>query len=103
MTDSQATTIGLIFQVSVALAGLLLVFVGFVFARAESFSTRRGDVFRNVARAGILPFALAMISAWLSLCCLEGSVAACPWAVLCLRASMIVTALYAAIVLFMYL
>jgi hypothetical protein len=102
MTLEQSIA-GLIFQVSVALAGVLLVFIGFVFTRAESFTTKRGDVYRNVARAGIAPFGLALLSAWLSLNFMQGSAIAYDPAVVLFRATVIVTGLYAAVVLFMYL
>lgn len=101
--EQQGNIAGLVFQVSVELAAVLLVFIGFVFARAESFATKRGDVYRNVARFGIVPFGLALGSAWLCLNFMQGSATAYDPAVFLFRATVVVTALYAAVVLFMYL
>lgn len=101
--DQKAMVIGSVFEVSASLAGILLVFIGFVFARAESFSTKRGDRYRHVARGGIVPLGLALASTWYSLNYLQGSAVAHDPAILLFRAALIVTALYALIVLFMYL
>ena len=56
---------------SVALAGLLLVFVGFLLNRAKSFGTRTGDRPKLLAMTGLFPIALALISA--ALCTLEAA------------------------------
>lgn len=50
---------------SVALAGLLLVFSGFVFAQAEGFPKATTDDaiinrYRNVGRAGLVPFLISL-------------------------------------------
>jgi hypothetical protein len=50
---------------SVALAGLLLVFSGFVFAQADSFPKASTDDaiinrYRNVGRAGLVPFLFSL-------------------------------------------
>jgi hypothetical protein len=99
----KADTIGSVLQVSASLAGLLLVFIGFVFARAESFSTKRGDVYRHVARGDIIPFFIALACAWWCVDFLLGDGRAFDFAILSFRASLIVTGLYAFVVLFMYL
>lgn len=48
-----------------ATAGLLLIFCGFLFSKAESFETRRGDKYRILAKIGVIPLILAFLSAGL--------------------------------------
>jgi hypothetical protein len=53
---------------AIGLAGLLLVFVGFIYTHGESFSnaaTKRK--YQRVAKAGIVPFSVALVSAWFCL------------------------------------
>lgn len=50
---------------SVALAGLLLIFSGFVFAQADGFPKATTDDaiinrYRNVGRAGLIPFLISL-------------------------------------------
>jgi hypothetical protein len=57
---------------SVTLAGLLLVFSGFLFAQAASFPPATTDdriinKFRNAGRFGLFPFLLCLLAAILSL------------------------------------
>jgi hypothetical protein len=56
---------------SVALAGLLLVFCGFVFTQAANFPPATTDdatiaSYRNAGRLGLLPFAGALVDALLA-------------------------------------
>lgn len=56
---------------SVALAGLLLLFSGFVFSQAEGFPKATTDDatinrYRNVGRFGLIPFLLCLVVAALS-------------------------------------
>ena len=88
---------------SVSLAGLLLVFVGFVYSRAESYQTRRGEKYKHIVRAGLIPFALALACAWFSLDALTGSTPAYNIAMFLLRASMVAAALYAFVVVLIFL
>jgi hypothetical protein len=65
---------GVLLQTSVGLAGVLLVFIGFVYARAESTgNAKRARRYVRLAQFGIIPFAVAMLSAWLSLTAMHGS------------------------------
>jgi len=60
----------------VSAAGLLLVFAGFVIAKAESFqNVTRADRYRWLARGSLIPIILALASAWLSVDALQG----CQW------------------------
>jgi hypothetical protein len=88
----------------VALAGLLLVFVGFVYTRGESMASKRGDKFKNIARAGIVPFGISLACAWTCVTFLQarGSVDL-TLSVFLFRLDLIVSGLYAVIVLFVYL
>ncbi|HET9285451.1 MAG TPA: hypothetical protein VFR24_26160 [Candidatus Angelobacter sp.] len=57
---------------SVGLAGLLLIFSGFLFAQADSFPKATTDdsiinKYRNVGRAAVAPFLLALIVSGLTL------------------------------------
>jgi uncharacterized membrane protein len=101
--DLQQNVVAVVLQVSVALAGLLLVFVGFVYSRGESFGTKRGDKFKHTARAGVVLFGLLLLCAWLSLNYLNGDVSAYFWAIFLFRSILIITALYAFVVFFVYL
>ncbi len=59
-----------IFNASLTLAGLLLIFVGFVYSQAQSFSSQVADAithrYKNAAKLGVLPFAIAIVLAGLS-------------------------------------
>src|SRR5689334_4083673 len=88
---------------SVGLAGLLLVFVGFVYSKAGSFQTRRGDFYKNVAKAGVAPFSAAIIAAWFCLLWLAGHPWAYGWAFFCFAVSTILTGVYGVVALLFYL
>jgi len=61
-------TITAILGSSVGLAGLLLVFVGFVLSRVETFDrVQKQRTYRKIARLGIIPFLMALLSAGLCL------------------------------------
>ena len=92
-----------ILDADVALAGLLLVFVGFVYSRGEALSGERGDRFQNVARLGVVPFGLSLWCAWLCVTYLSGDTTLARTVVVMFRSDLIVTALYACVILFVYL
>jgi hypothetical protein len=96
-------TVAAILGASAALAGLLLVFVGFVYARAEGYSSRRGDIFKYVAKFGALPFLLALACTWLSAEWMTGSQWAFWWATQSFRWSLFLTAIYGAVTLVFFL
>jgi hypothetical protein len=92
------------FGAAVALAGLILIFVGFVFTRAESMNTvALTKKYKNVARSGFIPLTPLLISAWLCLNYLDGDPTTYRLAVLALRTGLITTVGYAFVVLFIYL
>jgi hypothetical protein len=57
----------------IALAGLLLIFSGFLLAKAASYETRRGKRYRWFARATLIPILAALALSWLSLSAAEGN------------------------------
>jgi hypothetical protein len=91
-------------QTSVSLAGLLLVFVGFIYSRADQFSnTKKADNYRNLARGSVLPLIPALVCAWLCVSYFQGHAPAYEMAVVCFQISLIVTAWYAFVALFIFL
>lgn len=94
----------MLLQTSIGVAGLLLVFIGFVYSRAETFaSSIRADKYKNVARFGLVPFGLATLCGWLSLSVLNGDVGLYPVSVYVFRATLCVLLWYAFVVVFVYL
>jgi hypothetical protein len=72
MGENSKDAIIAVFGASVALAGLLLVFVGFVFASAASFPAETTDDkligrYERAGKLGIIPFILSLADAALSL------------------------------------
>lgn len=97
-------TIAAILGASAALAGLLLVFVGFVYVRGEAYSTKRGDVFKIVAKLGVFPFLLALSCTWFSMEWFKTSAAwAFWWSIHSFEWSLYATAIYGVATLLFYL
>lgn len=92
-----------ILEADVAIAGLLLVFVGLVYQRGEELSSRGGDRVKNVARLGILPLGLSLWCAWMCVNYLSGDARQLRTVIIMFRSDLIVTGVYAYIVLFFYL
>jgi hypothetical protein len=80
-----------------ALAGILLVFAGFLIAKGDSFKTRLGDKYKWLAFSALIPVLIAIALSWLSIDALEG----CQWAMYhlltVLKIQLAFTALYAII------
>jgi hypothetical protein len=59
---------------AVGLAGILLVFVGFIYSHGESFSsdTTKGK-YKFAAKLGLIPFTVSLVAAWFGLRWLETS------------------------------
>ncbi len=68
----ERDTILAVLSSGIALAGLLLIFSGFLFTKAASFETKRGDKFRWFARATLIPVLAALALSWLSVNALQG-------------------------------
>jgi len=57
-----------VFGAAVGLAGILLVFVGFVYSHAETIDTARTrERYKTVAKSGIVPFLILLVCACLCL------------------------------------
>ena len=91
-----------ILDADVALAGLLLVFVGLVYSRGEAYS-QGGNRYKNVARAGIVPMGVSLWCAWVCVSYLTGDVTLARTVIILFRSDLILTGVYALIVLFRYL
>jgi hypothetical protein len=94
-----------VFGVANDLAGLLLVFIGYVYARGEGFrNVRHGDQFKHVAKAGIVPFVTLLVCSWFALNYIQGGATVdYQIAMFLFRASIALIAWYAFVVLFVYL
>ena len=86
---------------AVGLAGLLLVFIGFLQAKSdrEQLADARRH-FQKVAWIGLLPFLASLACAWQSLCSLEGSRLAGTYLLLALKSVLALTGLYGIIASF---
>jgi hypothetical protein len=71
LTDKD--TILAVFQAGIALAGLLLVFSGFLVSKAATYETKRGDKYKRLAISTLIPVLGAMVLSWLSIDALEGN------------------------------
>lgn len=102
--DNVSEVASSIFENAVSLAGLLLVFMGFVYARGDSMSnTRRGDKYKQVARVGLIPFAVLLWSAWLGLNCMEGDTHIYTAAATFFRVGLLATAAFGISVFFVFM
>jgi hypothetical protein len=90
-------TILAILSSGIALAGLLLIFSGFLFAKAASFETRRGDKFRLFAKATLIPVLSALALSWLSVEALGGNQWALSHLLTCLKIVLGMTGAFAII------
>jgi hypothetical protein len=81
----------------ISVAGLVLVFSGFLITKAESYQTRYGDKFRWFAVSGILPVLIALAGAWLCICAIEGNQWAAEHALANLKIVLAITGIYAII------
>jgi hypothetical protein len=94
-----------IFGAAVGLAGILLVFVGFVYSHAESQPLAADRIkFKLVAKSGLFPFLVCLVSASL---CLTWMSAPSPgvlcWTRYTLYGGMGLTALYGIVAFLFYL
>lgn len=82
---------------ALALAGVLLIFIGFILPKTEAYSETKADKFRWIARLGLIPFLAALFCAWASISAVQGSVWSGMhlWGVL--RLTLVLTAIYAII------
>lgn len=79
----------------IAVAGLVLVFAGFLFTKAGEYDTRYGDKYRRLALAGLLPVLTALVSAWLCIGAIEGNTWDAAHSLLGLKIVLVLTGSYA--------
>ena len=72
----ERDTILAILSGGIGIAGLLLVFSGFLVSKADSLSPKLGDKYRWVALLSLLPVLTALALAWISVDALDVS---CLW------------------------
>lgn len=85
-----------ILQAAIALAGLLLVFIGFLQTKADqtALADDRNRV-RLLARVGLIPFFGALICTWQSIWAIQGAVVSGEYLYLTLKIVLVLTGLYA--------
>ena len=79
----------------IALAGLLLIFSGFLFSKATSFETRRGEKFKTLAKLTLIPVLAALALTWISILALEGDQWASLHLITFLKVTIGITAIFA--------
>ena len=82
----------------IAIAGLVLVFAGFLLTKAESFrGSRSGYVYNWLAVAGLIPIVASLIAAWMCIDALQGGKWEAEHALLMLKIAIVLTGSYAII------
>lgn len=99
---AERDTILAVLQSDIGLVGLILVFAGFVVTKAESFSNvERGDRYRWLASASLIPIIASLISAWICMDGIEGGTWAANHSLYSLKIVLSLTAIYAIIAAFL--
>jgi hypothetical protein len=62
-----------VLQSGIGLAGLLLIFSGFLVAKADTYETRRGEKYKRLALWTLLPVLSAIGISWISIDALQGN------------------------------
>jgi len=101
----EKDTIIAVLGAAVGLAGIVLIFMGFVSAQGENFqNNKRKEAFKRVAKFGLIPFSISLLSAWFCLAWLEGyNKNSYQLAIIGFKLSMISTLLYGIISVIRYL
>lgn len=92
----EKDTIVAILGATVTVAGLVLVFIGFVASQGEQFqNNQRKRVFKRVAKTGLIPFAISLLAGYFCVCWLQENTERSYYlALLFFRASLSSTLLY---------
>lgn len=93
---SKDIAIGLLGAI-VAVAGLLLIFSGFLFTKAESFESLRGDKFRTIGKLGVIPLIASFATAWVCLMAVQDNPWAVTWGIMVFKIALAISALYSII------
>lgn len=70
---AERDTILAVLQSDIGVAGLILVFAGFLLAKGETYETRRGDKYRLLSRLSLFPILACATSIWISMDAIEGN------------------------------
>lgn len=82
----------------IGIAGLILIFAGFLATKAESYEgNRSGDKYNWLAVAGLLPIIVSLASAWMCIDALQGGEWEAAHALLMLKIVLALTGAYAII------
>ena len=82
----------------ISIAGLVLVFAGFLITKAESFQGRRsGDIYNWLAVAGLIPIVVSLVAAWMCINGIQGAKWEADHALLMLKIVLALTGSYAII------
>jgi hypothetical protein len=90
-------TILAVLSSAIGLAGLLLIFSGFLFTKAASFETDRGDKFKVLAKATLVPILATLALAWICIMALQGNSWACVHLEFLLKMTLGLTGLFAVV------
>ena len=98
MADKDAALA--ILQAAIALAGLLLVFAGFLLARAEQFPNERARrSLKRLAKFALVPLLAAIGCTWLAVWAAQGANWSQQHLYSCFQIILVISALYAIIAL----
>jgi len=86
-----------VLQSGIALAGLLLIFSTFLFAKANSYSSARGDKYKLLAKATLLPVLISLALSWVCVDALQGAAWAKDNLLLFVRITLAATAVFAVV------
>lgn len=83
-------------QAALALAGLLLVFIGFLLERASRTDLKAARLkVKRMALAGLIPFVAALVCSWQSIWAIQGAFGSSTYLFCTMKIVLALTALYA--------
>jgi hypothetical protein len=83
---------------ALGIAGLLLVFIGFIIAKADnSYNTARAKRFVWMARTGLIPFLASLICCWFSIWAVQGANWSGDHLLALFKLALVITGIYAII------
>lgn len=89
-----------VFGGALALAGILLVFIGFILPNINTYSQQTADKFRLLARLGLIPFLAALLCSWFSIWAVQGGSWSGTHLWWVLKLTLVLTGLYAILATF---
>jgi uncharacterized membrane protein len=94
---AERDTILAVLQSDIGIAGLILVFVGFLLTKGETYETRRGDKYRVIALLSLLPVLACVVSIWICMDAIEGSAWCAAHSLSSLKLVLVMAGIYAII------